>query len=72
MSGLADDIAGGDADGIEADEEGDGEEDGLEGAKKNKKRVSTDSHIHDYPANASPYRHKEINLPWQSRSMHSR
>ncbi|GHJ88493.1 hypothetical protein NliqN6_4895 [Naganishia liquefaciens] len=39
LSGLADDIAGGDGDGVEANEEGDEEEDGEEGAKKTKKRA---------------------------------
>ena len=41
LSGLADDIAGGDGDGVEANEEGDEEEDGEEGAKKTKKRVGS-------------------------------
>lgn len=40
LSGLADDIAGDQGDDSDAHEEGEGEEDGDEGAKKTRKRVS--------------------------------
>lgn len=40
LSGLADDMAGIDEEDAPAHEEGDGEEDGEDGAKKAKKRVS--------------------------------
>lgn len=72
LSGLADDMAGEQGEDADAHEEGEGEEDGEEGAKKTRKRVSITTSFVPYGAGAPFHRHKEINPLWQSRLMRSK